>query len=314
MEIFNFLKDKIQENNKVMLLLVVQSSGSSPGRQGFKMGVAINGEISGSVGGGIMEYNIVEEAKLYIKDSSFIPFLKKQIHQGEIIDGSGMICSGEQTVLFKILDKSNLSTIQKILNYNTGVLTITSNTFAFNANLNQNDNHYFLSKNDQTWTYSEKINKKNQLYIIGAGHVGLATSEIFSKLDFEITLIDDRKDLNTLKANQFIDHIIITDYNIVNQHINKSENNYVVIMTNGFKTDKIALEKVLEKKIKYIGVLGSKAKLKTMFEVLKKSGYTEKQLQNIHAPIGLFIHSQTPMEIAISVAAQIIAVKNKPAN
>lgn len=314
MEVFDFLKDKIQENNKVMLLLVVQSSGSSPGRQGFKMGIAINGEILGSIGGGIMEYNLVEEAKQYLKNSSFKPFLKKQIHQGEIIDGSGMICSGEQIILFKILDKSNLSTIQKILNYKTGVLTITSNTFIFNANLNQNDNHYFLSKNDQTWTYSEKINKKNKLYIIGAGHVGLATSEIFSKLDFEITLIDDRKDLNTLKANQFIDHVIITDYKEISQHITKNENSYVIIMTNGFKTDKIALEKVLEKKLKYIGVLGSKAKLKIMFEVLKKSGYTEKQLQNIHAPIGLFIHSQTPMEIAISIAAQITAVKNKPAN
>ncbi len=314
MEIFNFLNDKIQENNKVMLLLVVQSSGSSPGRQGFKMGVAINGEISGSIGGGIMEYNIVEEAKLYLKNSSFKSFLKKQIHQGKIIDGSGMICSGEQIILFKILDKSNLSTIQKVVNYKTGVLTITSNTFLFNANLNQNSNYYFLSKNDQTWTYSEKINKKNKLYIIGAGHVGLATSEIFSKLDFEITLIDNRKDLNTLKANQFIDHVIISDYKEINQHITENENSYVIIMTNGFKTDKIALENVLEKKLKYIGVLGSKAKLKTMFEVLKNSNFTEKQLQNIYAPIGLFIHSQTPMEIAISIAAQIIAIKNKPAN
>ena len=314
MKIFNFLKEKVRENNKVMLLLVVQSNGSSPGRQGFKMGVAINDDISGSIGGGIMEYNIVEEAKLYLKDPSFKPFLKKQIHQGEIIDGSGMICSGEQTILFKILDESNLSTLQQILNYNTGVLTITPNTLVFNTNLNQNGNHYFLSENNQTWTYSEKINKKNRLYIIGAGHVGLATSEIFSKLDFEITLIDDRKDLNTLKANHFINHVIISDYGMINQHINESENNYVVIMTNGFKTDKIALEEVLLKKVKYLGVLGSKAKLKIMFDVLRKDGFTENQLQNIYAPIGLYIHSQTPMEIAISIAAQIIAVKNKPAN
>ncbi|MCK4561293.1 MAG: XdhC family protein [Flavobacteriaceae bacterium] len=311
MGIFNFLKDKIQENNKVMLLLVVQSNGSSPGRQGFKMGVAINDDISGSIGGGIMEYNIVEEAKLYLKDPSFKPFLKKQIHQGEIIDGSGMICSGEQTILFKILDESNLSTLQQILNYNTGVLTITPNTLVFNTNLNQNGNHYFLSENNQTWTYSEKINKKNRLYIIGAGHVGLATSEIFSKLDFEITLIDDRNDLNTLKENLYIDHVIITDYNKIDQYINDNKNSYVVIMTNGFKTDKIALEKVLYKKVKYLGVLGSKAKLKAMFEILKKEGASEESLQKIHAPIGLHIYSQTPIEIAISIAAQIIYTKNK---
>ncbi len=311
MGIFNFLKDKIKKNNKVMLLLVVQSSGSSPGRQGFKMGVAVNDEIFGSIGGGIMEYNIVEKAKLHLKKTDFKSFLKKQIHQGEIIDGSGMICSGEQIILFKILDKSNLSTIEQVLHHTDGVLKVTSNTFEFNPVKTQDSPYLFAPKTKQNWTYSESNNKKNKLYIIGAGHIGLATSEIFSKLDFEITLIDDRNDLNTLKENLYIDHVIITDYNKIDQYINDNKNSYVVIMTNGFKTDKIALEKVLYKKVKYLGVLGSKAKLKAMFEILKKEGASEESLQKIHAPIGLHIYSQTPIEIAISIAAQIIYTKNK---
>jgi len=311
MEVIHFLEKDIQKYSKVMLLLVVQSKGSSPGRQGFKMGVSMHGEIFGSIGGGIMEYNIVEEAKLYLKKSSFKPFLKKQIHQGEIIDGSGMICSGEQTILFKILNKSNLPTLQQILENKHGILKITPSTFEFDLVKNLKKCCVFTSESNQNWIYTEKINKKNRLYIIGAGHVGLATSEIFSKLDFEITLIDDRKDLNTLKSNHFFDHVIITDFNKIHQFIHESENSYVVIMTNGFKTDKISLEKTIGKKIKYIGILGSKAKLKTMFEVLEKNGISKKQLQKIHAPIGLNIYSQTPTEIAISIAAQIITIKNK---
>ncbi len=104
MKLYHFLKTQIEKHNRVMLLLVVSSKGSSPGRQGFKMAVGIDGEIFGSVGGGIMEYNLVEEAKGYLKKSDFNAFLKKQIHKGGVTDGSGLICSGEQMVLFYMLD------------------------------------------------------------------------------------------------------------------------------------------------------------------------------------------------------------------
>ncbi len=164
-----------------------------------------------------------------------------------------------------------------------------------------------VSKN--TWTYTENINPKNQLYIIGAGHVGLATSEIFSKLNFEITMIDDRKDLNTLNNNQFIDNKIITNYESINQFIPEGENTFVAIMTQGFKTDKIVLKKLIDKNVKYLGLLGSKTKLKTMFEVLEKEGISKNLLKKIHAPIGLAINSKTPMEIAVSIAAEVVGVK-----
>jgi xanthine dehydrogenase accessory factor len=73
----------------------------------------------------------------------------------------------------------------------------------------------------------------------------------------------------------------------------------------------LVLSKIIRNNYKFIGVLGSKAKLKTMYEVLLKEGFLQKELDRIHAPIGLSIYSQTPDEIAISIAAQIIQLKNK---
>lgn len=311
MQIFKLLKNRIEQDSKVMLLLVVESKGSSPGRQGFKMGVGVDGEIFGSIGGGIMEYNLVEEAKSLLHIPKFKPFVKKQIHKGKIVDGSGMICSGEQSILFYILKKSDLPIVNKICNEKKGVFQITQNKIEFLPIHKIRSKYFYEHENEYKWTYLEKINFKNKLFIIGAGHVGLATSEIFSKLDFEITLIDDRKDLNTFINNSYINHKIITNYIDIDKYIPEGDEIFITIMTQSFKTDKIVLEKILYKKVKYVGILGSKAKLKTMFEVLENDGISKNILKKVYAPIGLPIHSKTPMEIAVSISSQIIKIKNE---
>jgi xanthine dehydrogenase accessory factor len=310
MNIYTFLSEQIENHNKVMLLLVVSSTGSSPGRQGFKMAVGTDGEIFGSVGGGIMEYNLVEEAKAYLKKSDFSPFLKQQVHKGGVADGSGLICSGEQMVLFYLLDSGVQHHLNNILSQKKGSLKVTPEKFELLPSFSSSNKYQFEFESKNSWTYIENINPNNQLYIIGAGHVGLATSEIFSKLNFEITMIDDRKDLNTLINNPFIDNKIITNYENIDQFIPDGKNTFVAIMTQGFKTDKIVLKKLILKKIKYLGMMGSKTKLKTMFEVLEKEGVSKKLLQKIHAPIGLAIGSKTPMEIAVSVAGEVIDIRN----
>jgi xanthine dehydrogenase accessory factor len=310
MKIYPFLKSQIEKYDKVMLLLVVFSKGSSPGRSGFKMGVGVEGEIYGSIGGGIMEYKLVEEAKTYLKNEAFSPTLKKQIHRGEIIDGSGLICSGEQLVLFYILEKQDLNIINLILLKEKGILKIEPKKIAFDNGCIMDKKILFEQQSQNQWIYQEKINHLNQLYIVGAGHVGLATSEIFSKLDFEVTIIDDRKDLNTLINNSFIDHKIVTNYKDLEKLIPEGENIYITIMTNSFKNDKIVLKKLISKKIKYIGVLGSKAKIKKMFLELQKEGISKELLEKVYAPIGLNINSKTPMEIAVSVAGEVLRVRN----
>jgi xanthine dehydrogenase accessory factor len=82
-------------------------------------------------------------------------------------------------------------------------------------------------------------------------------------------------------------------------------------MTNKYTDDKLVLSKLIKNNYKFIGVLGSKAKLKTMWEVLLKEGITKERLDTIYAPIGISIKSETPEEIAVSIAAQIIQIKNK---
>ena len=312
---WQFIHSKILHKKTVYLLTVIQHKGSSPGRQGFKMVVADDSEIFGSIGGGVMEFNLVEHCKELLKHDKPLSFIKHQIHKGTIVDGSGMICSGEQTVIFFLLNQSNLPVISSILDSikenKSGLLSITPKSIQFSTKSDIQSNYAYTHQSENNWSFEEHLNQKDILYIIGGGHVGLATTKLFNELGFYTVVFDNRVHLNTFEANTFANHKEIIDYNDVVKYIPESNSAYVAIMTNKYTDDKLALSKLINKNYKFIGVLGSSAKLNLMYEVLQKEGFKEAQLANVHAPIGIKIHSQTPEEIAISIAAQIIEIRNR---
>ncbi len=313
--LWQFVAKQLKINEKVMLLVVVESTGSSPGRQGFKMAVNTGGGLCGSIGGGIMEIKLVELAKNFLKNSEDIPFLKKQIHHKNAPhDQSGMICSGEQTILFYTLLKEDLPTVRRIVyclkNALPIVLKLTSHCFQVFENQKLIYPFYFISLDEMNFVFTENMGFKNELYIIGGGHCALALSELMSKMDFYIHLFDDRSDLNTLEKNRFVHQKHLVDYDDIGVHIPSGNNVYVVVMTVGYRTDALVLRQLLDKKVRYLGVLGSTAKMKILLKDLENQDFTSDLLRGIHTPIGLNINSQTPEEIAVSIAAEIIGVKN----
>jgi len=313
MKFWKHLLTKLQENKKVYLLTVIQNSGSSPGRKGFKMMVAEDGFINGSVGGGVMEFHLIEETKLLFSQEKTPIFLKKQIHQGNVKDSSGMICSGEQTVVFHPLDTNDIPLVKVIINQlekdKKGILQLTPTSLDFfEDKIEDKFEVVILSK--ENWNYKEHIGFKETLYIIGGGHVGLSLSELMVKLNFHVIVLDNRKELNTLENNKFAHQKAIVNYHQITNYLSEGSNTYIAIMTNKYSDDKLVLSQLFEKKYKYIGVLGSKHKLKTMWSVFLKEGVPKKVLDVIHAPIGISIKSETTEEIAVSIAAEIIKTKN----
>jgi xanthine dehydrogenase accessory factor len=314
LEIWQFVAERLKRNEPVMLLVVAESSGSSPGRQGFKMAVAED-EIAGSIGGGVMEVRLVEQAKVKSKkakgkiDAKII----EQVHRGKSLNSSGMICSGKQTVIFFRLDSLYLKTVQKIIRtlktHQPKVLQITPNNFQLVEN--QSGDFNFERKGENDFLFAEKLGFKNKLFIIGGGHCALALSELASKMDFYITLFDDRPNLNTLAKNKFIhEKIIVESYEQIGNFILPGANHFVVVMTLGYKSDETVIRRLIGKQFKYFGVLGSKTKIKPLLRNLEKEGFSAEKINQIYTPIGLPINSQTPEEIAVSIAAEIIAIKN----
>jgi xanthine dehydrogenase accessory factor len=314
LEIWQFAAEKLKAGNSAMLLAVAESSGSSPGRQGFKMIVA-GGEICGSIGGGVMEVNLVEQARQALMSDGPTSFSKQQTHRKNAEYPSGMICSGKQTVVFYKLYPSHLETVKDIIQAleknEHKVLRITRNKFGLAIAGEEPPEGGTQNDDPADFLYQEKLGHKNKLFIIGGGHCALALSELMSKIDFHISLFDDRPNLNTIEKNKYV-HVknTVGSYENIESIIASGENNYVVVMTLGYKSDEVVIRKLLGKKFKYFGVLGSKAKMATLLRELEKEGFSREKLNRMHTPIGLPINSQTPEEIAVSIAAEIIAVKN----
>ncbi len=313
-----------------MLLVVAESSGSSPGRRGFKMIVAED-ELTGSIGGGVMEVRLVDFAKAKIKEQKgkTKAEIVEQIHQKSSPHSSGMICSGKQTVILFRLDASHLKAVRGIIialekrdsrileisEYEFRVTPGTSPVIPDHLHTPKGVTLYadfkFERKGDSEFIYEEKLGFRNKLFIIGGGHCALALSELMSRMDFRISLFDDRGELNTLEKNKFVhEKRIIDSYENIGEFIESGANHYVVVMTLGYKFDEIVIRKLFDKDFKYFGVLGSKAKMKVLMKTLENEGFDKERLAKIHTPIGLPISSRTPEEIAVSIAAEIIAVKN----
>ena len=306
------LLNHLESGSNVALLSVLHSEGSSPGRQGFKMFVTDEAIMHGTVGGGIMEQKLVELAKSKLDEGEFNPFIKRQIHSPDVTkDRSGMICSGEQTLAFYYLDQSHISLIRQLISDIAQAVIYDQNDIRLADGEKGASRYHLHSLGEDKWKLEEQLNFINTAYIFGGGHVGLAMSQTMSQIGFRVVVFDDRKGLNTLEQNRFADEIMIIDYNESDNYVEEGESSYVIIMSFGYKPDEVIIRRLLGMNFKYIGMMGSQKKIDTMWEKLREDGFSEEDLANVHAPIGLPIQSKTTDEIAISIAAQIIEIKNR---
>ena len=297
-------------------MTVIGREGSSPGKQGFKMAVASDGSFTGSIGGGVMEHRLVEQSKRLLKQNELPqPFLIFQDHDPEAtVNRSGMICSGGQTIVFTPLEGKDLATVKAILEADEqqqkGIFRLSEKGLFFAAGEEMQVASKSNVVSEKQWEYAEQTGMPNTIYIFGGGHVGLALSKVFRNLNFKIHLFDNRSELNTFEENGFADEKQIVNYNNVASLVPEGFNVYVVIVTFAHKSDEQVLEQMLGKNLKYLGLMGSAKKIETIFGRLKEKGFSDGQLKKVFAPIGFPINSETPAEIAVSIAAQVIAVKN----
>lgn len=313
MKFWQHLLSKLSNKQQVYLITVIDNVGSSPGRKGFKMLVAEDGLIFGSIGGGVMEFSLVEEAKSMLQKGDPKIFLKKQIHRGHKQNGSGMICSGEQTVVFHPLNAQHIPMVESIvhcLQGNTkGGLELSATSIHFSDEAPESKFESELVSKEE-WLFKEHIGFLSTLYIVGGGHVSVAVSDLFVQLGFHVLVFDNRENLNTLELNTSAHQKQVVNFAEIGNYISEGPNSFVAIMTNRYIDDKMVLSKLINNSYAYIGVLGSVAKLKKMWEVLEKQDFSKSSLDRVYGPIGLPIKSQTPSEIAVSIAAQVIQIRN----
>jgi xanthine dehydrogenase accessory factor len=161
----------------------------------------------------------------------------------------------------------------------------------------------------QVDVFIEPIQPQETIYLFGAGHVSQSTAEMAKMLDFRVVVIDPRAEYNNIDRFPHADVLMVEDYADVFTKLDPDKNSYIVIYTPGHVSDEQCLHFAVGTSAKYVGMIGSKKKVKEVKERLLQKGVLPGQLEGVHAPIGLAIHAETPQEIAISILAEIVKVK-----
>lgn len=156
----------------------------------------------------------------------------------------------------------------------------------------------------------EAENNKDELIVCGGGHVGYYVVKMGQMLDFKVTLIDDREAFANAVRFPGV-NVICAPFQEALAQVNGSNKAYFVLTTRGHQTDYWCLEQVLEKEFAYVGMLGSKRKSALLMEQLLAKGVAKETLAQIHTPIGLGIGAQTPAEISVSIASELIQLRSK---
>lgn len=311
------LRQKLSDKQKVFLALVAHHTPGSPGTTGAKLWVAETGEIQGTIGGGIMEYKLIDRAKKILKQEDFQPEIQTLYHRASGFgEKSGMICSGSQTNLYYLChpsrDREIIEQLVSIVERDiSGSLLIDSSGMSVEETpVNLAQPTIQLIQESGNWRYEEQLLNHQRIAIIGGGHCSFALSRVMSQLNYNVLVFDTRHEVSTLTQNTYAQSVkIVEDYQEVGDLIPFPQLTCVVVMTTDFTSDIRALLGVVSLPFPFIGVIGSRAKIATIFEQLQQAGISESLLSRLYAPVGLPIGSHTPEEIAISIAAQILQEK-----
>lgn len=313
--IFKTIHTALETGEDIVLLTVVSAEGSIPRGAGARMVVHRNGSFEGTIGGGSVEYISIQMAmELFETQQSYVhPFGLEQ--KGN----AGMVCGGNIRVLFQYIPNDTLhkelyqriwSSIQE--RKDTWLAINVTESFESCVYVGDEIPTNFrkekptIVKEDDRDFYIEMVASTTAVYIFGGGHVGQEVVPVLSHLGFYTAVVDSRETLANPSYFPTADEIHCIPYSAIGEHIVISPRDYVIIMTNGHQYDLDILEAVLPKKPFYIGVMGSRHKVEFVTEKLSAKGFTKQQIESCHMPIGLDIAAETPAEIAISIAAEII--------
>lgn len=321
----NFLKTVVralEAGQDVELVTVLIASGSTPRGAGAMLAVFPDGTSAGTVGGGNVEYEAVRLAgdllrsqQNALRDFRFV--------QGEAAS-LGMICGGGVTLHFQYFSAGDpeavslLQTLREAAGENRDVWLVRRLEGAEVSAMFLADRRTASPELPPDLLGSKTVFRDGWFvlpvvragltYIFGGGHVSQALVPAIAAVGFRPLVCDDRPEFADRSLFPQAAEVRLVDFQNLSA-LTVTADDYVVIMTRGHQADYEVLAQVLRSGAKYIGCIGSKKKLALCREKLLEAGFTEAEYARVHAPIGLAIGAETPAEIAVSVTAELIAVR-----
>ena len=335
---YEIIGNYLDSNKTGTIATVVTKEGFGPRNVGAKMFVGEDGKIYGTIGGGSLEFNVFKEAMAHMGEHN-----PQMIHikmDSEEVLGKHMICGGNVDVFLEPVIKK-YEEIYRRLGYmektsTNGVLItqfknkkflktiiektedifdseIKENIFGFETG--EDEKKIFQEHLNDTNLYVtdeiiiENLNPLPTLYIFGAGHISQFIAKFAKTVGFYVVVTDDRAEFANKERFSKADEILVKPIPDVFNSLQFTGNEFVVIVTRGHQFDADVLKESLKRDIKYVGMIGSKRKVKMIFEHMKECGFSDDIVSKVYSPIGVSINAETPQEIAISIVAELIMVR-----
>jgi len=299
---FSELADALR-HGPVALATVVAARGSTPRVAGARQFLAANGEFHGTIGGGATEAQVLDLARATLADGlprTFEADLRGR--PGAIRDG---ICGGTMSVwIVRLLPDPHLAFAEEIVaSHNAGECVSLSLRLDARAP---------LSDAASADAFTEIVEPPPRLLIVGAGHIGRSLARLADSLDFAVAVQDERVDW--LEPREFPANCTLqTDLAASVEALRAwGGAQFAALVTRGFALDVAALNALSTiPDLTYLGLLGSRARVTTVLATQRESGAPLPGKDVLHAPLGVEIDAETPEEIAVSIAAELIRVRRR---
>ncbi|MEM8866930.1 MAG: XdhC family protein [Verrucomicrobiota bacterium] len=321
MDFWKTAADELSAGRRVYASFVVANRKGSPGTPVARLLLLEDHRQVGTIGGGIMEQRILEEAKVMLASGEALrPSLRVLRHNKVDTNlASGLICGGEQTNVSLILsgpdDLAVLSEIVHGLDAGvSGLVALSAEGLSFHpSEVVAPYANRFIEKDDGAWAYELNLVNLRRVAIYGGGHCGRALAKLMDGLGYAVAVIEPRVGLFTLEGLPAGVCLIDKEFREAAAAVSFPEKTIAVVMTYSMPTDVEALDGLLDLPFQEIGLMGSAQKVSQIRRTLAEKGRSELQIGRINAPVGLQFDSDTPEEIAVSIAAQILLDRNTKA-
>ncbi|HEY4000190.1 MAG TPA: XdhC/CoxI family protein [Candidatus Xenobia bacterium] len=284
---------------------VVGTKGSTPREAGAKMVIRGDGSFFGTIGGGCGEAEVWAEARRALRTGENSRVLVDLTESAD--EGGEKICGGKMDVLVDVWEPSHTALLKQILGDVHGQVLATWVKTGRKALVE--DPRTGLVELDGEEVFLERLERPPLLIVVGAGHVAQPLVSFAHRLGFRVAVLDDRPEWATVERFRDADTVLSGAVSDNLRGFALQPGTYVVLVTRGHKYDEEALRVCLPYPLSYVGMIGSKRRVRAVFTDLEREGWTAEQLDKVYSPIGLDIGAETPEEIAVAILAEIIKLR-----
>jgi xanthine dehydrogenase accessory factor len=349
-DIYSAIVKALEKKEKVALATLITRVGSAPRAVGAKYLIKGDGSSVGSIGGGCVEAEVWQEAQKVMekREGRILHFelTAEQLAEGGLICGGNINIFLEPLreeflniyqEAARIKQKGGSAILATLISLDSAfpkgegskaLIKTSGEKVGFllggvelEKKILKEGEIPLKERKPKVWVSShgdremeillEPVFSEPTVYLFGGGHVSEQVAPLAKRVHFKVVVIDDREMFANRERFPEADTVIVSEFEKCFEQLNIDDSSYIVIVTRGHLYDGFVLEQAVRSEARYIGMIGSKKKIKTLYQNLMQKGMTKETLDRVHAPVGIDINSETPEEIAVSIVAELIKVRGE---